>query len=260
MLCIVGRLQVIPCGIAAVPRLRKHPWMKGWPNVISDVFQSKISCVRVTPYAQVGSFDGEPLTAMLGHACILVGLSVGYADRATVPPHTHWFEDHEVETNRRRIPTIRHLQPRSPVYVPVDTRRPPQDIPVATTIPARPPFGTHVPPGLFPGLPLTRVHPHGPLRTPHPPLAPGPHAAHRISGLADGGSGLRQCKGGGGRCAGSHGRAHGRAGGCPAALAGWLLMVWGSWVVYYARSPDHQQPSRKCPRCFSTTASVKITT
>ena len=88
MLCIVGRLQVIPCGIAAVPRLRKYPWMKGWPNVISDVFQSNISCVRVTPYAQVGSFDGEPLTAMLGHACILVGLSVGYADRATVPPHT----------------------------------------------------------------------------------------------------------------------------------------------------------------------------
>ena len=136
-LCLGGRLQVIPCGIAAGPRLRKHPWMKGWPNVLSDAFQSKISCVLVTHYAQVGSFDGEPLTAMLGHACILVGLSVGYADRATVPP-TYWFEDHGVETNRRRIPTIRHLQPRSPVYVPVDTRRPPQDFPVATTNPARP--------------------------------------------------------------------------------------------------------------------------
>ena len=110
---------------------------------------------------------------MLGHACILVGLSVGYADRATVPP-THRFDDHDVETNRRRIPTIRHLQPRSPVYAPVDTRRPPPDFPVATTLPDRPPLGTHVAPGLFPGLPVTRGHPHGRLRTPHPPPAPGP--------------------------------------------------------------------------------------
>ena len=53
-----------------------------------------------------------------------------------------------------------------------------------------------------------------------------------------------------------HGGCSGEA---PGALAGWLLMVWGSWVVYYARSPDHQQPSHKCPRCFSTAASVKMT-
>ena len=110
MLCLVGRLQVIPCGIAAGPRLRKHPWMKGWPNVVADVFTCNISCTHVQIDGRVGAFDGEPLLAMLGHACILVGLSVGYADRATVPP-THRFDDHDVETDRRRIPTIRHLQP-----------------------------------------------------------------------------------------------------------------------------------------------------
>ena len=50
----------------------------------------------------------------------------------------------------------------------------PPDFPVATTITARPPPGTHVPPGLFPGVPVTRGHPHGHLGTPHPALAPGP--------------------------------------------------------------------------------------
>ena len=40
-----------------------------------------------------------------------------------------------------------------------------------------------------------------------------------------------------------HGRCSGEA---PGALAGWLLMVGGSCEVYYPRSPDHQQPSRKC--------------
>ena len=89
------------------------------------------------------------------------------------------------------------------------------------------------------------------------PSPPGTHGAHRISGLAGGGSGFRQCKGvAAGDPAATDVPVAGRMSGT---LAGWLLMVWGSWVVYYARSPDHQQPSRKCPRCFSTTASVKIT-
>ena len=43
-------------------------------------------------------------------------------------------------------------------------------------------------------------------------------------------------------------RGLGRSGEAPGALAGWLLMVGGSCEVYYPRSPDHQQPSRKCPR------------
>ena len=64
------------------------------------------------------------------------------------------------------------------MYVPADTRRPRPDIPVATTIPARTPPGTRVPPGLFPGVPVTRGHPHGHLGTPHPALAPGPHGEH----------------------------------------------------------------------------------
>ena len=163
-------------GLPRSPAYESHPWMKGWLNVVVDKLICNMSCVHVMFQAQVGAFDGELLMAiaMLAYACVLVGLSVGYADRATIPP-TQFFEQHEVETNRRRTPTIRHLQPRSPVYVPVDTRRPPPDFPVATTIPARPPPGTHVPPGLFPGVPVTRGHPHGHLGTPHPALAPGPH-------------------------------------------------------------------------------------
>ena len=113
-------------GLPRSPAYESHPWMKGWLNVVVDKLICNMSCVHVTFQAQVGAFDGELLMAiaMLAYACVLVGLSVGYADRATIPP-TQFFEQHEVETNRRRTPTIRHLQPRSPVYVPVDTRRPP---------------------------------------------------------------------------------------------------------------------------------------
>ena len=42
-----------------------------------------------------------------------------------------------------------------------------------------------------------------------------------------------------------HGGCSGEA---PGALAGRLLMVGGTCVVYYPRSPDHQQPSRNCAR------------
>ena len=45
----------------------------------------------------------------------------------------------------------------------------------------------------------------------------------------------------------------------PAALTGWLVMAGGACAVYYPRSPDHQQPPRKCPRtsaCPATGASV----
>ena len=88
------------------------------------------------------------------------------------------------------------------------------------------------------------------------PPAPRTHGAHRISGLAGGASELRQCKGvAADDAAATDVPVVGRMSG---PLARWLLMVRGSWVVYYARYPDHQQPSRKCPRCFSTTASVKI--
>ena len=113
-------------GLPRSPAYESHPWMKGWLNVVVDKLICNMSCVHVTFQAQVGAFDGELLMAiaMLAYACVLVGLSVGYADRATIPP-TQFFEQHEVETNRRRTPTIRHLQPRSPMYVPVDTRRPP---------------------------------------------------------------------------------------------------------------------------------------
>ena len=46
----------------------------------------------------------------------------------------------------------------------------------------------------------------------------------------------------------------GCSGEAPGALAGWLLMVGGSCVVYYPRSPDHQPPCRKCPRTSASPA------
>ena len=59
-----------------------------------------------------------------------------------------------MEKNRWRIPTMPHLHPRSPMYVPVDTRRPHPDIPVLTTFPARLHPGTHAASsGLFPAFP-----------------------------------------------------------------------------------------------------------
>ena len=62
-----------------------------------------------------------------------------------------------MEKNRRRIPTIPHLHPRSPMYMHAETRRPPPDIPVLTTIPARPHPGTHAAVkaiGYVPGSPV----------------------------------------------------------------------------------------------------------
>ena len=46
----------------------------------------------------------------------------------------------------------------------------------------------------------------------------------------------------------------GCSGEAPAALTGWLVMVGGACAVYYPRSPDHQQPPRKCPRTSASPA------
>ena len=71
----------------------------------------------------------------------------------TFPPAGS-FEEHDVEKNRWRIPTMPHLHPRPPMYTPVDTHRPHPDIPVLTTFPARPHPGTHAASsGLFPAFP-----------------------------------------------------------------------------------------------------------
>ena len=158
------------------PAYESHPWRKGWPLVSYDGVGYKNGCIQETVVPPVGTaFEGDTIlhmfVAILGHACTVLRFSVGYADRATVPPQR--FEEHGGEKNRRRIPTIHHLQPRSHMYVPADTRRPCPDIPLATTIHARTPPVTHVPPYLFPGFPLTHGHPHGRLPPPRPLLAPG---------------------------------------------------------------------------------------
>ena len=88
-----------------------------------------------------------------------------------------------MEKNRRRIPTIPHLHPRSPMYMHAETRRPPPNIPVLTTIPARPHPGTHAAVkaiGYVTGSPVhtdTRMSASGRLA---PPPAAGARACPRV--------------------------------------------------------------------------------
>ena len=76
------------------PAYESHPWRKGWLYFLADVVAYTEFCLQEQVLPQVGvTFQGEPMlepihVAILGHACTLLRLSVGYVDRATVPPHT----------------------------------------------------------------------------------------------------------------------------------------------------------------------------
>ena len=115
-LCLGGRLQVIPCGIAAGALLRKPPMEEGMTERSQrcrPLHVGRRGGTRPAPVQRClrwSTHAGAHVCHALGHACTLLRLSVGYADRANVPP-THRFEEHGGEKNRRRIPTIRHLQP-----------------------------------------------------------------------------------------------------------------------------------------------------
>ena len=114
------------------------------------------------------------------------------ADRANLPPAGS-VEEHDVEKNRWRIATMPRLRPRSPMYVPMDTRRPHPDIPVLTTFPTRPHPGTHAAPmpiGSVSGIPVTHGHPHGCFRTPRPPRPQAPCTPSGSRGRAGMGTGL----------------------------------------------------------------------
>jgi len=91
------------------------------------------------------------------------------------------------------------------------------------------------------------------------PPPPGPKRVPWISWAGGYGYGVAVVLCCGGCGAVGHGRVRAGWGGCPGAVAGWLFMVGGSWVVYYVRSPHHRQPFRKCPRCFPTPSSSKRT-
>ena len=76
------------------PAYDSHPWRKGCLHVRIDQVHYIAACFKepVVTYAGV-AFEHEPMlepihVAILGYACTLLRLSVGYVDRATVPPHT----------------------------------------------------------------------------------------------------------------------------------------------------------------------------
>ena len=113
---------------------------------------------------------------------------------------------------------------------------------MVTTIPARPPQGTHVHPKPLRSVPGIG-HSHVRLRT----LPPAPDAMEATASREAGGWGFgvtvvpwvvagepgpRTCQSLGGRLSG--------------ARALWLLRVMGTWEVY-TRTPDHQRPYRKWP-------------
>ena len=136
---------------------------------------------------------------------------------------------------------------RDHLYVHADTGRPPRNISCsARSSPARTPALTLLGSSseLFPGSPVTHRPPHGCLRTPRPPC-PGPIGGSMNLVGRRVWAWVAAVPYGGGRGAGCSGRAPGRPGGCPGAVAGWLLMDGGSWVVYYVRSPDHRRLFRK---------------
>ena len=98
-----------------------------------------------------------------------------------------------MEKNQWRIATMSRLRPRSPMYVPMDTRRPHPDIPVLTTFPTRPHPGTHAAPmsiGSVSGIPVTHGHPHGCFRTPRPVRPQAPCTPSGSRGRAGMGTGL----------------------------------------------------------------------
>ena len=118
---------------------------------------------------------------MMGHACPMLGLSVGVPDRQPFPPAGP-FEEHYVDKHRRRIPPIATFTAITYLYGAADTRRPAPVIPVLTTIPARPHPGTHAAVkaiGYVPGSPVhtdTRMSASGRLAPP----AAGARACPRV--------------------------------------------------------------------------------
>ncbi len=75
------------------PAYESHLWRKGWPYVHVDIMDKKNGCIieKVVP-PDGGAFEGDTIlpmfVAILGHACTVLRFSVGYADRAAVPPPT----------------------------------------------------------------------------------------------------------------------------------------------------------------------------
>ena len=93
-----------------------HPWRKGWLYVFKDVVVYTSTSSNEAPLPQVGvAFECEPMLELMramrwvtpAHCS---GFQWGMPLEQPFPP-THKFEEHGGEKNRRRIPTISHLQP-----------------------------------------------------------------------------------------------------------------------------------------------------
>ena len=138
-----------------------HPWRKGWPPALSSpvATQELVSQMGSTDeHVIIGILvptDPQMFWAVLAHACTLVGLSVGCADRPNIFPTEVLFQQRDVEKNRRRI-IMYYARP--PGHQPPSRR--------GARIPARPDTGTSVAPGFHTHL-LTPV-----TRNPHPPDRP----------------------------------------------------------------------------------------
>ena len=227
-----------------------HTWRKGWPTVGHEVVSCTHCCVYEHGVVDLGvAYDKERMFAMHGHACRVLGLSSGLCRSGKRSPlHVRlssmtWTRTCGVYSRARSPPTLT----RDHLYVYADTGRPPRNISCsARSSPARTPALTLLGSSseLFPGSPVTHRPPHGCLRTPRPPC-PGPIGGSMNLVGRRVWAWVAAVPWGGGRGAGCNGRAPGRPGGCPGAVAGWLLMDGGSWVVYYVRSPDHRRLFRK---------------
>ena len=65
----VGR-RLYHSGSPRGPAYESHPWRKGWPTVAPDAVSYTLCCVTYVIIVAVGvGYDGEPMCAMLGHAC-----------------------------------------------------------------------------------------------------------------------------------------------------------------------------------------------
>ena len=141
-----------------------------------------------------------------------------------------------IEKCRRRLPTIPHLYPRSHFHVAaVSGRPPPRTSPWPSRAEAPGPEALtwlRSPCGRFPGFAVTQPHPHAPSGRTHPSRG---ICFPPYRGRADGGRTHNIVPVGSGRPIGCHGP--GRVG-----------------LV-----PDHEQRSRMCPLCFSTSSSLTIT-
>ena len=145
-----------------------------------------------------------------------------------------------MENNRRRIPMIHHLHPRSPMCMWLRTPPTRTGHPRCHHDPPRPPQGIHVrPKPLRSGPGIGQSH----ARLRMPPPAPDAMYATESRGRAGGVRGHGSALGGGQGA----GPTDVPAAGCPVPRARWLFMVRGTGDVYYPRTPDHQQPYRSAP-------------